>query len=177
MNKNEFFEAVKNGVLDNLKKTDDTLEATISKVTKLNNNVYTELSFKSQPTRVVPVVYLDEFFTFFSDGGLSLNDVIDRVSEIYKTHAADSQDIDVGGITDYNAIKDKIVPAICNADKCANYLKDAPHEQFCVLAIYFRIIVDIRDSEGSVLVSNQLINGMLTSKFILPLHLEELNLA
>ncbi len=145
MNKTEFFEAVKNGVLENLKKTDETLEATINKVTKINNIIYTGLSFKSQTTRVAPVVYLDEFFTRFSDDDLSLNDVIDRVSEIYKTHAADSQDIDVGGITDYNAIKDKIVPSICDADKCANYLKGAPHEQFCDLTIYFRVIVDIHD--------------------------------
>ena len=159
MNKNEFFEAVKDGVLENLKKTDDTLEATISKVTKLNNIVYTGLSFKSQTTRVAPVVYLDEFFARFSDDDLSLNDVIVQVSEIYKTHSADSQDIDVGCITDYNAIKDKIVPAICNAERCTDYLKDAPHEQFCNLAIYFRIIVDIRDGEGSVLVSNQLMNS------------------
>ena len=40
MNKNEFFEAVKNGVLENLKKTDDTPEATINKVTKINNVIY-----------------------------------------------------------------------------------------------------------------------------------------
>ena len=32
MNKTDFFEAVKNGVLENLKKTDETLEATINKV-------------------------------------------------------------------------------------------------------------------------------------------------
>ena len=44
MNKNEFFEAVKNGVLENLKKTDDTLEATINKVTKINNVIYTGLA-------------------------------------------------------------------------------------------------------------------------------------
>ena len=29
MNKDDFFEAVKNGVLENLKKTDETLETTI----------------------------------------------------------------------------------------------------------------------------------------------------
>lgn len=157
MNRNEFFEAVKNGVLENLKQTDDTLEATISKVTKINNIVYTGLSFRSQNTRVAPVVYLDEFFARFSDDDLSLDDVIDRVSEIYKTHASNGLDIDVGGISDYAAIKDKLVPALCNAEKCSDYLKDAPHEQFCGdLAIYYRIIIDIRDGEGSVLVNNQL---------------------
>ena len=92
MNKNEFFEAVKNGVLENLKKTDDTPEATINKVTKINNVIYTGLSFKSQATRVAPVVYLDEFFSRFSDDDLSLDEVIERVSAKYKSHAADSQD-------------------------------------------------------------------------------------
>lgn len=158
MNKADFFEAVKNGVLENLKKTDETLEATINKVTKINNIIYTGLSFQSQTARIAPVVYLDDFFSRFSDDDLSLDDVIDRVSELYRTHATNGQDINVGGITDYSAIKDQIVPAICNAEKCADYLKNAPHEAFCDLAIYFRIIVDIRDGEGSVLVSNQLLN-------------------
>lgn len=158
MNKYDFFEAVKNGVLENLKKTDETLEATINKVTKLNNIIYTGLSFRSRTAQVAPVVYLDDFFARFSDDDLSLDDVIARVSELYKAHAANGQDIDIGGITNYSAIKDQIVPAICNAEKCYDYLKDAPHEAFCDLAIYYRIIVDIRDGEGSVLVSNQLLN-------------------
>ena len=52
--------------------------------------IYTGLSFRSQTARVAPVVYLDDFFSRFSDDDLSLDDIIDRVSEIYKTHAADS---------------------------------------------------------------------------------------
>ncbi len=55
MNKDNFFEAVKNGVLENLKKTDETLEATINKVTKINNIIYTGHSFRSQTARVAPV--------------------------------------------------------------------------------------------------------------------------
>ena len=81
MNKTEFFEAVKNGVLENLKKTDETLEATINKVTKINNIIYTGLSFRSMTARVAPVVYLDDFFARFSDDDLSLDDVIGSYME------------------------------------------------------------------------------------------------
>ena len=42
MNKDDFFEAVKSGVLENLKKTDETLEATINKV-----NYHCEIVFLS----------------------------------------------------------------------------------------------------------------------------------
>lgn len=157
MTKNEFYERIKDGVLENLRQTDPSLEAIINSVTKINNVVYTGLSFRSDNSRISPVVYLDDFFQRYSEEDLSIDDIVTRVSEIYKTHAQDSQDINVCGLTEYDTIKEQIVPALCNSARCEEYLKEAPHESLCDLSVYYRLLVDIgNDGEGSVLVNSNL---------------------
>ncbi len=160
MTKTEFFERIKDGVLENLRANDPTLEGIISQVTKINNIVYNGLSFKSENTRVAPVIYLDQFFDKFSDEDLSIPDIIDRVTRIYREHINASNDIDVGGLTDWNTIKNRVVPAICNTDTCTEYLKDMPHETLCDLSVYYRVLLDIgKDAEGSVVVNSYLMNS------------------
>lgn len=160
MTKTEFFERIKDGVLENLRANDPTLEGIISKVTKINNIVYNGLSFKSENTRVAPVIYLDQFFDKYSDEDLSIPDIIDRVTCIYREHINASNDIDVGGLTDWNSVKNRVVPAICNADTCTEYLKDMPHETLCDLSVYYRVLLDIgKDEEGSVVVNSYLMNA------------------
>ncbi len=157
MTKNEFYERIKDGVLENLRQTDPSLEAIINSVTKINNVVYTGLSFRSDNSRISPVVYLDDFFQRYSEEDLSIDDIVTRVSEIYKTHAQDAQDINVCGLTEYDTIREQIVPAICNSERCTEYLKNAPHESLCDLSVYYRLLVDIgNDGEGSVLVNSNL---------------------
>ena len=159
MNKTEFFECIKDGVLASLRDNDPTLEAAIQQVTKINNIVYHGLQIRSDNVRVSPVIYLDEFFSRYSEDDLSIDDIVSRVVEVYKHNMNGAQDINVDGITDYNAVKSRIIPAICNNDKSSEYLKTAPHEPFCDdLAVYYRILIDIKNGEGSILVNSQLID-------------------
>lgn len=158
MNKTEFFERIKDGVLSNLRENDPTLDGSIQQVTKINNIIYHGLSLRSDSNRVAPMIYLDEYFSRYSDNDLSIEDIVNRVTEVYKRNISGAQDIDVSNITDYETMKTQIVPAICNYEKSSEYLKAVPHEQFCDLAIYYRILIDINDGEGSILVSTQLID-------------------
>ena len=158
MTKNEFYERIKEGVLENLKQNDPTLDAIINSVTKINNVVYTGLSFRSDKTNISPVVYLDNFYERFSEDDLSIDEIIEQVTKMYVAHSKDALDINVGSLTSYEAVKDKIVPAICNSDRCKEYLKKAPHESLCDLSVYYRVMIDISDGEGSVLVSSQLMD-------------------
>ena len=159
MTKAEFFERIKNGVLENLKQTDPTLDAIINSFTKINNIVYTGLSFKSDKSRVSPIVYLDDFFQKYSEEDLSVEEIISRVSDIYRTHASNDLSVKVGELTDYDAIRDHIIPAICNGTRCEEYLKDAPHESMCDLSVYFRLLIGINeDEEGSILINSHLMD-------------------
>lgn len=160
MTKQEFFERIKDGVVEHLRNDDPTLEGVINQVTKINNIVYNGLSFKSENTRVAPVIYLDQFFDRFTDEDLTIDDIVERVASIYKEHMGACHDISVDGITDYEQVKNRIVPAICNADSCTEYLKDMPHVTLHDLSVYYRILIDIgKDGEGSVAVSSYLMKS------------------
>lgn len=156
MNKTEFFEMIKDGVLANLRDTDPTLDGAIQQVTKINNIIYHGLSLRSDNNRVAPMIYLDDFFSRYSDNDISIDDIVNRVTEVYKKNIAGAQDIDVSNITDYDIVKTQIIPAVCNFERSSEYLKSAPFERICDLAVYYRILIDMADGEGSILVSSQL---------------------
>ncbi len=159
MNKTEFFEQIKDGVLANLRDNDPSLDGAIQQVTKINNIIYHGLSLKSENNHVSPLIYLDDFFSRYLDDDLTIDDIVTRVTEVYKRNIAGAQDIDVSNITDYDSVKSRIVPAVCNLDRSKNYLKDSPYEQFCDLAVYYRILIDVNDGEGSILVNSQLMDS------------------
>ncbi len=160
MDKNKFFETIKERVLANLKENDPHLEAVIQNVTKINNICYTGLSFKGS-SNVSPIIYLNDFYERYKDDDLSIDDIVERVTSIYQEHSSACHDIDVGGLTDWNTIRERIVPCICNASSCSDYLKDLPHESLCDLSIYYRVLIDIagNDGEGSVVVISHLMKS------------------
>lgn len=159
MTKNEFFETVKDGVIKILADDDPTIEGSITEVNKINGVVLTGLSFKSKESRISPVVYLDEFWDKYRDEDLPIEDVISKLASIYRNHENGCQNVNADDFTDYEKIKGRIVPALCNTEICTEYLKDCPSEALWDLSIYYRIMVDIADGEGSVLIKNQLMDS------------------
>lgn len=144
MNKNEFMEIVKDKVLDVLRERDSTLNAIIEKVTKSNGVLYCGLSFRGKDT-VQPVIYLDDFYKRF-EAGVNIEDIVNQVVEIYVTNRIN--DIDIGSITDFEAVKDRIVVAIYNTEANAEKLSGIPHKEFKDLSIYYRVDIPINEKEG-----------------------------
>ena len=144
MNKNEFMELVKDKVLDVLREKDSTLNAIIEKVTKSNGVLYCGLSFRGKDS-VQPVIYLDDFYNRF-ESGTNIDDIVNQVVEIYVTNRIN--DIDIGSITDFEAVKDRIVVAIYNTEANAEKLSGIPHKEFKDLSIYYRVDIPLNDKEG-----------------------------
>lgn len=144
MNKNEFMELVKDKVLDVLREKDSTLNAIIEKVTKSNGVLYCGLSFRGKDT-VQPVIYLDDFYKRF-EAGVNIDDIVNQVVEIYVTNRIN--DIDIGSITDFEAVKDRIVVAIYNTEANVEKLSNIPHKDYKDLSVYYRVDVPINEKEG-----------------------------
>ena len=144
MNKNEFMEIVKDKVLDVLRERDSTLNAIIEKVTKSNGVLYCGLSFRGKDT-VQPVIYLDDFYKRF-EAGVNIDDIVNQVVEIYVTNRIN--DIDIGEITDFESVKDRIVVAIYNTEANAEKLFGIPHKEYKDLSIYYRVDIPINEKEG-----------------------------
>lgn len=144
MNKNEFMEIVRDRVLDVLREKDSTLNAIIEKVTKSNGVLYCGLSFRGKDT-VQPVIYLDDFYKRF-EAGTNIDDIVNQVVEIYVSNGIN--DIDIGEITNFEAVKDRIVVAIYNTEANAEKLSGIPHKEFKDLSIYYRVDIPLNDKEG-----------------------------
>lgn len=144
MNKNEFMEIVKDKVLDVLRERDSTLNAIIEKVTKSNGVLYCGLSFRGKDT-VQPVIYLDDFYNRF-EAGTNIDDIVNQVVEIYVTNRIN--DIDIGSITDFETVKDRIVVAIYNTEANVEKLSNIPHKDYKDLSVYYRVDVPINEKEG-----------------------------
>lgn len=144
MNKNEFMEIVKDKVLDVLRERDSTLNAIIEKVTKSNGVLYCGLSFRGKDT-VQPVIYLDDFYNRF-EAGTNIDDIVNQVVEIYVSNRIN--DIDIGAITDFESVKDRIVVAIYNTEANAEKLSGIPHKEYKDLSIYYRVDIPINEKEG-----------------------------
>ena len=144
MNKNEFMELVKDKVLDVLRERDSTLNAIIEKVTKANGVLYSGLSFRGKDA-VQPVIYLDDFYNRF-EAGTNIDDIVNQVVEIYVSNRIN--DIDIGSITDFEAVKDRIVVAIYNTEANAEKLSNIPHRDYKDLSIYYRVDIPLNDKEG-----------------------------
>ncbi len=144
MNKNEFMEIVKDKVLDVLRERDSTLNAIIEKVTKSNGVLYCGLSFRGKDN-VQPVIYLDDFYKRF-EAGTNIDDIVNQVVEIYISNRIN--DIDIGAITDFESVKNRIIVAIYNTEANAEKLSNIPHKVFKDLSIYYRVDIPINEKEG-----------------------------
>ena len=144
MNKTEFMEIVKDKVLDVLREKDSTLNAIIEKVTKSNGVLYCGLSFRGVDS-VQPVIYLDDFYERF-EKGTNMDDIVNQVVEIYVSNRI--TDIDIGAITDFESVKDRIVVAIYNTEANAEKLFGIPHKEYKDLSVYYRVDVPINEKEG-----------------------------
>ena len=144
MNKNEFMEIVKDKVLDVLRERDSTLNAIIEKVTKSNGVLYCGLSFRGKDN-VQPVIYLDDFFKRF-EAGTNIDDIVNQVVEIYVTNRIN--DIDIGSITDFETVKDRIIVAVYNTNANAEKLSNIPHRDYKDLSVNYRVDVPINEKEG-----------------------------
>ena len=144
MNKNEFMEIVKDKVLDVLRERDSTLNAIIEKVTKSNGVLYSGLSFRGKDS-VQPVIYLDDFYKRF-EAGTNIDDIVNQVVEIYISNLIN--DIDIGEITDFESVKDRIVVAIYNTEANEEKLSNIPHKAYKDLSIYYRVDIPLNEKEG-----------------------------
>lgn len=156
MEKNIFYETVKEGVLENLNMEGLNVTATLKDVKKNNGLELKGLSFMGED-KVQPVVYLDSFYAEYESGHLDLGEVIDKVTNAYHNSNAGAT-FDIDSILDYEKVKDKLTVVVRNAEMNDAQLETVPHEVHEDLAEMYRIEVDNVDGvTGSVLVTNDML--------------------
>lgn len=147
MTKNEFMEAVKDEALAILREKDETIDAIISNVTKTNDIAYTGISFRGK-SNIQPVVYLDSFFEQYEKGDIDVAGIAKTVADIYMANKW-NHDFDMESITDFEKVKDHIIPCVYNTEANSENLKTMPSRQVVDLSIYYRLEIPFSGNEGN----------------------------
>lgn len=128
-------------------------EVVVRPVIKLNGVIQHGMSIKSPDRKVVPTVYLEDFYEFYKEG-TALANIVDRIYEVLTNNSV-SDEIDVDFFSDYKRVRGMLGIKLINAKANERLLEDIPHKIYLDLAIV--CYVAVRDQSigcGSILVHN-----------------------
>lgn len=162
MTKNEFFEAVKENVLDILREEDQELDCVIGETMKANCVALSSLTFKSTSGNVQPVIYLDNFYEKYLSDDTTVAEAARKVADIYMNNKWDGN-LDVSAITDYAKVMDRIILDLYNNERNEEALKGLPHVPIenTDLSAFFKILLpqEIQGGTGTVTVHHGLFDS------------------
>ncbi len=141
MNKEEFFNYVKDNFKDYLPEELKSGEVVISKVNK-NNSLLTGLSVRPDtPNRcAAPVLYLDGYYEAYKDKKLTTGEILGELSKVYVAHSGKT--IDVDSLTVYENVKDKVFPKIVGFYGNEEFLKDKIYRKVQDMAVLYYVDID-----------------------------------
>lgn len=156
----EFCNEVRDSVLDYMPSEYAGADVEIREVVK-NGGTLTGLSIrKSSDKSAVPTLYLDDYFVAYLEG-MALSEAIDIIADTYER--ADNnksevlgnkaQDI-VNNLTDYNAVKDLIIPRVVAVEGNEEYLNTYPSSKHGDLTTTYRIVLT---AEASIPIPSELL--------------------
>jgi len=159
MTKNEFFEAVKDSVLEILRKEDQELDCVIGETMKANCVALSSLTFKSNTGNIQPVIYIDEFYDKYLSEDTTVAEAARKVADIYMNNKWDGN-LDVSKITDFSQVMDRVILSLYSNERNEAALKDLPHVAIenTDLSAFFKILLpdDIQGGTGTITVHNGL---------------------
>ncbi len=157
----EFCNEVKDSVLEYMPSEYAEADVEIREVVK-NGGTLTGLSIRrSSDKGAVPTLYLDDYYAAYEKDGMALSEVIDMLADIYEKADNDksevlgnnAQDV-VNNLTDYNAVKDLIIPRVVADEGNEEYLNTYPHSKHGDLTTTYRIVLT---AEASIPIPNELL--------------------
>lgn len=170
MNYQEFLEYIKENILGVFKNylenmngkhceiDADSLEVDLHKVVKNNGIVLDGITLRQKGENITPNIYLNSYFESYQMGK-PIAAIMEEIVYRYRK-AKEENDIELLDVTDFSAVKDKIVLRLVNYEKNKEQLENCPHKKYLDLAVTFRLIVS-KDALGiaSSLISNQEFSG------------------
>lgn len=115
MNRNEFFDYVKENVKSYLPPAFDDAEFVITEVTKQNDMHLTGLNIKREGEQVIPTIYLDQYYKDYLEGA-DPDAIVGRVADQRIEYNVEDIPAEFMGITDYEKVKDKLQIVLCDPE-------------------------------------------------------------
>lgn len=125
------------------------------KIKKNNGVMLYAITLKEDGINIAPTIYLEDYFDNYREYNWSIEQVADKIIEIYKKHCF-KHNVDTDFFTNYGTAKQRIVYKLINFDRNKYWLKEIPHIRFKDLAITFYYLVN-NDKFGNatILITNR----------------------
>lgn len=129
-------------------------------VVKNNNIVLTGILIRKDGSNLCPNIYLNDLYDkYLQDNDLEF--CLKQVAMLRVKHDS-SENMDISDITDFERVKDKILPKLLNTEMNSEYLLDKPHKEMEDLSIVYYIDLESRNlGDGSGRASVPITNNLL----------------
>ncbi len=141
-------------VCDYINETATEVTANVYSTVKNNGVKLSGISFSREGYNASPTIYMENYYVEYMNGS-DVCEIGDRLLQMY--HENDlSVNFDMSFFDDFAKIRDRLYIKLINREKNADFLKQAPYEEFLDLAIvpYVRIY-DPKIGNGLIMVRNE----------------------
>ena len=113
----------------------------VTDVTKNNGVTKKALVIRSKDSNIAPTMYLEAYYEEFTNGEKTIDEVADKIFEVYESCKTPNFDFDADDYLDFNKVKNNLCLKLVNADTNRKMLEDAPHFRYGDLAVLFMVQV------------------------------------
>lgn len=137
------------------------VDISISSVTK-NNNVCLDavsIKFIDEENKIVPVIYLNSYYERFQAEEMTIDEIVNAIIDLRMKNSDPGIDLEnVLRITEWNHIKDFVLPRLISSENNDSILQSCINKSFLDLSIIYAISImnNCLDGFGSVKITKDL---------------------
>lgn len=114
-----------------------------------NNSVsLTALAIRGQGSNFAPCIYLEDFYSEYSEGKRSLEEIADEIIRIYHRNRV-GHGFALSVFMDYSNVRSLIHGRLVNTEKNAESLGRMPHREFLDLSLVYCVVLPCPGSQGA----------------------------
>ncbi|MBQ7425538.1 MAG: hypothetical protein IJV21_04670, partial [Lachnospiraceae bacterium] len=153
-----FTKAVVDKIREYLPESFANASVELQTVVKNNDLKLTGLTIRSAESNICPTIYLEQFFERYQSGE-DMNKVLETIADVRLRNEV-KETFDVGQITDFDRVREKIVPRLIGKEWNRELLAIRPHKIIADLAVTYHIMMG-RDFSGvaSAPITNSLMDA------------------
>lgn len=143
-----------NSVCDYINEQSEDIKVSIHTAVKNNGVKLSGLTFCKAGYNASPTVYMENYYTDYLNGS-DISEIGNRLLELYRENSM-AANIDMSFFEDWGLVRTRLFIKLINKEKNADFLHEAPYEDFLDLAIvaYIRIS-DRKIGNGLIMVRNE----------------------
>ena len=153
----EFKKEISNRVKEYLPQKFEDSNIEFKEILKNNDTILNAVLIENPDTNITPTIYIDKMFEEYKNGE-DINIIAGNIADIYIENTVDKS-IDISIVTDFDKVKDNIVPRLVNAEENREILADKPHMIMEDLAVTYHIQLESNEmGTASVAITNMIMD-------------------